>query len=492
MERGVHAYMNAINSTDELQKKIAELEEIFDLSLYEIFITDTYGTCVKVNPICAENIGVKPEELLGRNVKDLVNEGIFMPSATLKVLEEKQPVTLIQTTVSGKKLHLTSTPVFNEAGEITLVISNAIDITKLFSLKDKMREMEQVIENYHKRNANISNNQSQYGNKIIAKNPAMIQILELLMRVSRVNSTVLLLGESGVGKTEIAKWIHERSNRSQGNFIEISCDSIPSSLFESELFGYEAGSFSGALSSGRQGLIEVAENGTLFLDEIGDLSLDLQTKLLQVIENKSFKKIGSMRARRINTRIIAATSKSLQELVNQGKFHEELYNHLSVIPIKIPPLRERRDELIELIFSLLDRINIKYNSMKILSPKLLEDLITHDWPGNIRELENTLERLIVTSDDVVIDRELRVYPAKEKQSVQQNETEQLLHSEKYLDVLTNSKLSLDERLEMVEKEILEYYMEKLGSTRKVAKYLQTSQSTVSRKCLKYNIKMNQK
>ncbi|MEH6943085.1 sigma-54 interaction domain-containing protein [Bacillus sp. JJ722] len=484
--------MNVINSTDELQKKIAELEEIFDLSLYEIFITDAHGTCVKVNPICADNIGLKPEDLIGRNVRDLVNEGIFMPSATLKVLEEKQPVTLIQTTVSGKKLHLTSTPVFNGAGEITLVISNAIDITNLFSLKDKVKEMEQVIENYNKQNADISSDQTLYGKKIIAKNPVMIQILELLMRVSRIDSTVLLLGESGVGKTEIAKWIHERSNRSQGDFIEISCDSIPSSLFESELFGYEAGSFSGALSLGRQGLLEAADNGTLFLDEIGELSLDLQTKLLQVIESKSFKEIGSDKARKINTRIIAATSKSLKELVDQGKFHKELYIHISIIPIKIPPLRERRDELIELIFSLLDRINIKYNSMKILSPKLLEELITHDWPGNIRELENTLERLVVTTNDTVIDRELSTPPVNEKRSAQQNETEQLLHSEKYLEVLTSSKLSLDERLDMVEKEILEYYMEKLGSTRKVAKYLQTSQSTVSRKCLKYNIKLNQK
>ncbi|WP_144554084.1 sigma-54-dependent Fis family transcriptional regulator [Peribacillus simplex] len=477
-------------SVEELQKENAELETIFNLSLDEIFVTDGNGTCIRVNPVCEKNSGRLVSELIGRNVRDLVKEGIFTPSATLKVLEERKPATVIQSTPSGKRLHVTSTPVFDESGELSLVISNTIDITEILSLKEKIREMEELIETYNNQITELKSTDQLYGKKILAKSPEMIKILELLGRVSKVDSTVLLLGESGVGKTEIAKWVHEQSNRS-GNFVEINCSAIPPALFESELFGYEPGSFSGALSSGSKGLVELADKGTLFLDEVGELSIDLQTKLLQVIQSKAFMRVGGRTTKKVDIRIIVATNRNLEEMVRNGEFRQDLFYRLSVIPIKVPPLRERRDELIELIFTLLDRANKKNKSNKILSPHLLDELVSYDWPGNIRELENTLERLVVTTDGVLIDKEVDVKNTEESKSFGNEKDISPQKNDLFKEILSNSELGLDERLELVEKEILKYYIDNLGTTRKVARHLKSSQSTISRKCIKYNIKTTQ-
>ncbi|MFE7083286.1 sigma-54 interaction domain-containing protein [Priestia megaterium] len=475
-----------------LEKERAELQQIFNLSLDEIFVTNGEGVCIKVNPICEKNTGYSVDQLVGKNVNDLVAEGIFTPSATLKVLKEKEPVTVIQSTSNGKRLHVTSTPVFNEEGELDLVISNTIDITEVLMLKEKVKEMEYLIETYNNKISQLQNEENLYGHKIIARSSVMIKILELLGRVAKVDSTVLLLGESGVGKTEIAKWIHEESSRKKQNFIEINCATIPPSLFESELFGYEPGAFTGALKSGSKGLIELANNGTLFLDEIGELSLDLQTKLLQVIQHKSFMRVGGRERKEVDVRIIVATNRDLEEMVRVGKFREDLFYRLSVIPVNIPPLRERREELIELIFSFLDRINQNYNCNKVLSPQLLDELVYYDWPGNIRELENTLERLVVTTNGTLIDKEFNVGYSNKSNLLDALKVK--VNHENYLTnkIFDDDNMSLNTKLEMVEKQILESFLKKLGSTRKVAKALKSSQSTISRKCIKYGIKTTQK
>lgn len=484
--------MKTMNQVEMLQKQVDELETIFQLSQFESFVTDGNGICIRANSVCAQNMGLDESEIIGRNVRDLVKQGIFNPSATVQVLEERRTVHVIQSLSNGQKLHVTSTPVFDENGELELIISNAMDISEVLSLKDKMKEMERLVEIYNNRMANQRKAETLYGSKIVAKSPAMVQIMELLSRVSKVNSTVLLLGESGVGKTEIAKWIHGESDRSEGEFVEINCGAIPASLFESELFGYEPGSFSGGLSTGKKGLIELADKGTLFLDEIGELSLDLQVKLLRVIQSKAFMKIGGRKTKEVDIRIIAATNRDLKKMVQNGEFRQDLYYRLAVVPIKVPPLRDRRDELIELIFSLLDRINKKYDSKKVLAPHLLEELVEYDWPGNIRELENTLERLVVTTEGTLIDKMLKVKHTNESKTVVDESQKQQEEHDLYKEIINRSELSLDKRLELVEKEILTHYMNEFGSTRKVAKILNSSQSTISRKCQKYNIKMNQK
>ncbi|TCP21504.1 PAS domain S-box-containing protein [Scopulibacillus darangshiensis] len=480
--------MSNSKNIEKLEHEILELETIFELSMDEIFVTDGAGNCIRVNPACQKNCGKSVDELVGRNVRDLVAEGIFTPSATLKVLETKEPVTVIQTTSNGKRLHVTSSPVFNDSGELIFVISNTIDITEVLSLKEKIKEMEELIESYNIQLNELKSNNQYYGNKIVAKSPSIVKILELLGRVAKVDSTVLLLGESGVGKTEIARWIHDESTRKNASFVEINCGAIPPNLFESELYGYESGAFSGSLSSGKKGLIELADNGTLFLDEIGELSIDLQTKLLQVIQNKSFMRVGGRKTKKVDIRIIAATNRDLDKMVRDGAFRQDLYYRLSVVPIEVPPLRDRREELIELIFSLLDRINAKYNSNKMLSPNVLEELTAYDWPGNIRELENTLERLVVTTDGILIDKGLTNQPPAKNFKEEPKQDKAFYDKGDFVaELFNNNELSLEERLESVEKELLSYYMKKLGSTRKVADFLSSSQSTISRKCIKYKI-----
>lgn len=474
-----------LRNAEEIIKKLEIFEIIFKLSSDEIFVTDRNGICILVNPACEKNSGLPVNELLGRNVQEIVDQGIFSPSATLMVLEKKETVSIIQTTSQGKRLFCTSTPVFDESNEIVLVISNTIDVTEVFSLKEKIVVMEELIENYNDQLTKISMKNPTFGTRIVANGPKMTKILNLLERLSKVDSTLLLLGESGVGKTEVAKWVHENSNRKNHTFVEINCGAIPLNLFESELFGYDAGAFSGALAAGRKGLIEHADKGTLFLDEIGELSLELQTKLLQVIQSKSFIKVGGREKKTVDVRIITATNRNLEEMVLNGEFRQDLFYRLSVVPVTIPPLRDRHEDLIDLILLLLDRINKKYNTNKILSPNLLKMFMTYHWPGNIRELENKLERLVVTTRGVVIEHDL---------DFSYNDSTDHLNEE-YIDtdlrlfdeVFGDSNLSLNRRLEIVEKEILKRYLNRLGSTRKVASILKSSQSTISRKCINYDL-----
>lgn len=470
-------------------QEINELEMIFKQSLNEIFVADGNGVCIQANPACEENFGIPASELIGMNVYDLVEKGIFYPSATLKVLEEKKPITLIQSTAQGKRLYAVATPVF-ENEQVSRVISTTIDITEVLSLKRKIKEMEELIDNYNKEIKKLKTDKWHQNGKIVVKSRSMQRIFELLQLVATVDSTVLLLGETGVGKTEIAKWIHHASSRQEKHFAEINCAAIPATLFESELFGYEPGSFSGASPSGSEGLIGSAEGGTLFLDEIGELPLNLQTKILQLIQNKTYRKIGSKQLNTADVRIISATNQNLENLVKAGKFREDLYYRLSVVPITIPPLRNRPEDLIKLIHMILNEFNETYQTNKVFSAQTMETLVSHQWPGNIRELKNTIERMFVTTRGMKIDKTLdflnltSLNDFKELTTTEYTNDTELTILSKALSV--EEDLSLNERLDMIEKEILERFQHKYKTTRQVAKQLHSSQSTISRKILKYN------
>lgn len=470
-------------------QELKELELIFNQSINEIFVTDGDGVCIQANPACEANFGIPLKDLIGMNVHELVQRGAFFPSATLKVLKDEKPVTLIQSTVTGKRLYVSSTPVF-ENGKIIRVISTTIDITEILSLKRKINEMETLIDTYNQELIKLKKNSTDNKEGIVVNSPSMKKIFELLQLVARVDSTVLLLGESGVGKTQVAHWIHQESHRSSKEFVEVNCAAIPATLFESELFGYEPGSFSGASSSGHKGLIESANGGTLFLDEIGELPLELQTKILQFMQNKTFRKIGGQKLLTSDVRIISATNRNLNQLVKEGKFREDLYYRLSVIPVAIPPLRERKEDLVELIYTLLNQYNQKYDANKIMSAQTMEELVTYDWPGNVRELKNTMERMFVTTKGIQIDKSLNF-------SFQEHPTENTQESTRKLEQsdeeILSTVLSLQEhdsladRLDRIEKEILQRFHHKYRSTRNIAQQLHSSQSTISRKLSKYDI-----
>ena len=465
------------DKTTELLEKIKELEMVFHSSHDEIFVTDAEGTCIRVNPACERHYGLQGIELLGKNVYEMESEKIFYPSATVKVLEEKRPVTLIQSTSSGRRLHVTANPVFDEEGKLIRVVSNSLDITEILTLKQQIEEMEKVIQEYNGQLEQLRKVSGQKG-PLVAKNKAMIKAMEVLERVSQVDTSVLLLGESGVGKSKLAHWLHSISSRKNGPFLEVNCGAIPASLFESEFFGYEPGAFSGALSHGKIGLLEAANQGTLFLDEIAELSLEHQTKLLQVIQNRQVMRIGGRKPIEIDVRFVAATNRDLGKMVEEGSFRKDLYYRLNVVPVKIPSLAERPEDLIEMIFLFMQRINTKYNFNKTLSHAVIELLLTYSWPGNVRELENVLERLAVTSEGnvIVADQLFEILNTENSHLKKEDAKNDYLRR-----FMSNPDLSLKEMLAIVEREIISYYMKELRSTRKVAERLGVSQSTISRK-----------
>jgi len=302
---------------------------------------------------------------------------------------------------------------------------------------------------------------------------AMYNVLQLAKRLADVDSTVLITGESGVGKGLIAKYLHKNGHRKNKPFVTVNCGAIPENLMESELFGYERGAFTGSRAEGKMGLFQEAEGGTIFLDEISELPLNLQVKLLQVIQEREFKKVGGVKSIPVDVRIISATNRELRSLVEIGKFREDLYYRLNVVPINVPPLRERREDILPLIHTSLYQLNAKLGESKTIDPQALAILLTYSWPGNAREVENIIERLVITTRDSVVKPEnLPSY------LLEHSGTRHPIRSER----------SLAEAVEEVEKELLESALKKHGSTRTVAKVLGVSQPTVVRKMSKYGIK----
>ncbi len=289
----------------------------------------------------------------------------------------------------------------------------------------------------------------------------MMNIIDLALRVAGTSSTILLTGESGVGKSLLAKMVHRTSDRKEKPILQINCAAIPEPLIESELFGYEGGSFTGADRKGRPGLFEMADGGTVFLDEISELPLHIQTKLLGVIQDKEFYKVGGRKVRSVDVRLIAATNRDLGQLVAQGRFREDLYYRLNVVPLHIPPLRERREDIPVLINHFVEKFNRKFNCYKRFADSLIRHLVVQPWPGNIRELENAVERIIVTAPGEYLTLD-QVLPGGDKKGYRDD-------------------LSLKEMLAEYEAEILLQAMRRHHTTRAVAAALGISQASAARK-----------
>lgn len=374
------------------------LEAIYD----EIFITDGDGVVLKVNASCERLYSLKESDLIGRNVANLQARGIFTPSATLAVLKRREKVSILQETNTGLRLFVTSIPVYDQEGKITRVISVSRDVTEISALRRQLEESQQLIE-WYKRELNSSHpGKTPPGYARLTSRP-MVEILSLLERLANVDSTVLLLGESGVGKGVLARLLHEKSPRHAGPFAEINLGAIPESLMESELFGYVRGAFTGANREGKPGLLELAHDGTLFLDEIAELPWHLQAKLLQFLQDYRITRIGASQSLRLNVRVVAATNRNLEEMVARGEFREDLYYRLNVVPLTIPPLRQHPEDIPFLVDYFLERFARRYSLNRGLTPAAMAALQAYPWPGNIRELENIVERLVVTSPTPLVD-----------------------------------------------------------------------------------------
>lgn len=451
----------------EIEQLNKELDAIIESSYDGIWVTDGEGVTLRVNTTYQKFSGINADEVLGRNMQELVAEGYYSDSATLHVLKQRKPVTLIHTIKTGKKAMVTANPVFDEQGRIWRVVTNVRDITEIINLQKSLEKSQEESRRYQEELQKLKEQQRRFDN-IVANSEAMKNVLESATRVAKVDSNVLILGESGVGKGVLAGLIHKLSSRAAGPFLKINCGAIPDNLLESELFGYEKGAFTGANKEGKPGIFELAHQGTLFLDEIGEVPLHLQVKLLQVIQEQRIFRIGGRQPVQLDVRIIAATNKDLETMVSLGTFREDLYYRLNVIPIIIPPLRSRKEDIIPLIMYFMERISQKYRINKRLSSEALDKLLNYNWPGNIRELENVLERIMVMSDaDEIETRHLPV-------NLQDKQQWKL-----------DNKLPLKAALAELEQKIIQQALQEHGSIRKTAAFLKINHAALIRKIKKY-------
>lgn len=460
---------------NEQKEQIKEFEEIFNSSYDEIFVADGKGIIKRINKAGETYYGVPVDTLLGKEVNELEREGYFNPSVSRLVFQEKKRITITQETKSGKHLIVTGNPILNEeTGEISRVVVNSRDISELLNLRKQLEDTEQLVESYRQQIIKLSKEKIT-SNELIAQSSQMKRVLEMVGKVALVDSTVLIMGESGVGKGVVSSHLHKLSKRGSGPFITINCGAIPEHLLESELFGYERGAFTGALKEGKRGLLEIANGGTVFLDEITELPLSLQVKLLQVIQEKKLMRVGGSKYIDVNIRFLAATNRDIQRMVAEGQFREDLYYRLNVIPIIIPPLRYRQEDISVLINYFLDKLNSKYEKNKTFSPEAIDILRNYYWPGNIRELENLVERLLVTKEgNEITVSHLPEYIFEGKSRFPNR-------------IYVVDICPLKEAVEELEKQLVTMAYTRLRNTYKVAEALAINQSTVVRKIQKYQL-----
>ncbi|MFZ5634613.1 MAG: sigma-54 interaction domain-containing protein [Bacillota bacterium] len=442
------------------------LPDILNSFFDGVYITDGRGVTLAVNRACSEMDGVSPGYVVGRSVYDLEREGIFRPSVTARVLQERKRVSLVQETARNLRVLVTGTPVFDETGTISLVVCNVRDITEITRLRNELTHKEMLVSRYHSELHRFMDTEAR---GLVYRSPGMQQLVEMAERVAGYDSIVLLQGESGVGKDLLANFIHRHSPRREGPFMAINCGAIPENLLESELFGYESGAFTGAKQKGKIGLIEAANGGTLFLNEISEIPLDMQVKLLQFLEARTVIRIGGTRPIPVNARILAATNKDLKGQVAAGRFREDLFYRLNVVPLFIPPLRERREDIPILVSYFLSQFAKRYGISKEILPEALSQLVRYSWPGNVRELQNVIERLLVTT------------PA---QQICRHDVDQVIQVWDYPDTEEYSQ-SLDKAMEMFEGRIIRQYARVYPTTRELASALGISKSSAARKLRKY-------
>ena len=385
-----------MNTADSIKNLSSwELLAILDSIDDAVFIDDSDGIAIWCNKACQELYKVTPKDVVGLHVLELEKLGIFSPSVAYRVLEEKREVTIIHENKEGKKLLSTGTPLIDENGKIIRVITTSRDITELTNMQNQLQAVQGTIDG-------IKSLEKVANQEIVVASHAMFNVMQLAKRLATVDSTVLITGESGVGKGLIAQLLHQNGNRKDAPLVTVNCGAIPENLIESELFGYERGAFTGSRAEGKKGLFEVAQGGTIFLDEISELPLNLQVKLLQVIQDREIIRVGAIKKTPIDVRIISATNQNLHKLVAEGRFREDLYYRLNVVPIQVPPLRERPEDIIPLIRKYLAKFNKRLNDHKQIDQDAMAVLLKYDWPGNIRELQNIVERLILTTKENVI------------------------------------------------------------------------------------------
>ncbi len=380
------------------KRYLSTLQTILDTSFYGIAVVNRDGIITMVNRATEEFLGMDRSEMIGKHVTEVIeNTRLHIVAKT-----GKPEVGWVQR-VKGRDIIAERIPII-EDGQVVGAIGKIIfkDISELEALMKQVELLENKVAYYEKELDAVRSVKYSFSS-IIGKSNQIQELKKLALKYARTDANILLIGESGTGKDLFAQAIHNASPRCGNKFIHVNCAAIPRELLESELFGYEKGAFTGALKEGKPGKFELANGGTIFLDEIGDMPLEMQAKLLKVIETKEVERVGSTKSIKVDIRIISATNKDVRRLIEEGRFREDLFYRLNVISLLLPPLRERREDIDPLIDHFLREICEKYGKNLIeIDEKVRNIFMKYHWPGNVRELMNVLERMIISTDKKIL------------------------------------------------------------------------------------------
>jgi transcriptional regulator with PAS, ATPase and Fis domain len=454
----MYMFDTSVINNKTIDKVINDIDEI-------VVIFNEYGILEKMNALCDDLLPFNRSQVLGKSIYDISKEFFIKTPVIVDMLKSKKKIYRNVKYLNGIIISYTAVPFFHNNGDLKGGVLTGRDITRLIKLQSNM-------------NLDIH----QPGTtEYISQSKVMDNIKKMVVRAATSDSSIFITGESGVGKEIIARMIYNYSQRREKPFVAINCGAIPSELLESEFFGYEEGTFTGAKKGGKKGLLEEANGGTVFLDEIGELPLPMQTKLLRVLQESEVTRIGGSNSVSLDIRYISATNVHEAELHTNKNFRQDLYYRLNIIPIKIPPVKDRREDIIPLIKYFLDFYNKKYNRDLRFSPTTFKILYHYDWPGNIRELKNMIERLIVlAANDVISEDELNIL-------MNLDDIED--HLNDMPSVIVNGHTNLNTVYDIVDQIMISKALEKYGSVVEASKELGVNPCTIHRKIKNGSIRL---
>jgi len=460
-----------LNSTELL---IRQLQTMFDSSSDGIWTCDADGVVLDMNSASEKLKGIKAGHVVGKPVAELVGLGLIDHPITAEVMAKRAQVSTVQNVpATGKQLLVTATPAFDPTGEIFMIVVNERDVTDLNRLQEQLLKEERAREKAQNELKDLAMLELE-SKGIVAESQEMRRLLAMALKMATMDTLeALILGESGTGKGLIASFIHKNSPRRDKPFIPVNCAALPENLFEAELFGYEEGAFTGARRGGKPGLFELAGHGTIFLDEVGELPVTVQAKLLKCLDDRAYLPLGGEEPKKVHCAVITATNRNLERLVQAKKFRKDLFYRLNTFTLKIPPLREREEDVFELATLYLQRFNAEYGTNKRMTHAGMKRLQAHTFPGNVRELIGIIKKAVIMGEGDLLDEYLGQILGASKAPARPAGEEPLR--------------GLEEELHAHERRLLVRGMSVCTSQRALAEYLGVSQPTIARRMQKHGL-----